>query len=357
MTAIQKDISLYAIVVFSLVYLSWAHSAYAQVESSDYLTDPRTAVTLTINPQNPNPGDTVHVTLAGGELVDLSNGTITWSVNGKSVPSAAGSTNLDVKAGTLGTESAIHVLIREPNGAEYSASASIVPTHIDLLVDSDAYTPPFYRGRALPSAGTQMHLQARVYFKRANGSLVPSSSIIYTWSRNGEIIGSASGLGRSSVAVPSPMLYGTNTITVRAVATDNTFSGSASIRIASVEPVLTLYQDHPLFGILYHQAMGVQTAIPDSEMTFAATLYFAQIQNPNDSRLRYTWRVNGIPVTTDATHDSEITINADKSQGSADIELSIAHSTNYFMSPTGTWRVAFKSAGQTNNPFSSNGFQ
>jgi hypothetical protein len=363
MTVTQKNISPYVITALSLMCVLLAHFTYAQIDSFDYSVDTRvnqrTAVTLTMDPQYPNPGDVVHITLTGEELVDLSHGVITWSVNGKDVPQHDGTT-LDVTAGALGTESVVSVRIKEPDGTLYSASTSIIPTHIDVLVDSDSYTPPFYRGRAQPSAGTQMRLQARVYFKRANESLVPTSSIIYTWSRNGEIIGSVSGLGRSTITIPSPTLYGVDTIMVRAVSIDNTFSGSASIRIASVEPVLNLYQNHPLFGILYHQAMGAQTAIPDSEMTFAAIPYFAHIQNPNDSHLRYTWHVNDIPVTGSATHANEITINTDKSRGSATIKLSVVHSSNLFMSAVGTWRVAFKSSGQTSNPFLSNisnGFQ
>lgn len=231
-----------------------------------------------------------------------------------------------------------------------------VPNNIDLLIDSDSYTPPFYRGRALPSAGTQLRVQARTYFRRSDGSLVPPSSIVYTWRQNGEVVGSVSGLGKQTAILPSPTLYGTDTISVSAISSDRAFSGTALVRLSSVQPVLNLYQDHPLFGILYHQAMGAHTSIPDSEMTFAAVLYFAQSNGPSDPRLQYKWRVDDLAVPTSSAQASEITINADKSSGVAAIALSVAHSTNYFMNPRGTWSVSFKSLGQTTNPFS-NGFQ
>lgn len=331
--------------------------AYAQTTSFDIPPDPRTIVHIVADPQNPSPGDTVHLSLTGGSFLDLADSTVTWSVNGRSVAKGTGITTFDMVMGALGTESDVSVSVVAPDGTESDDSIAIIPTHIDLLMDSDSYTPPFYRGRALPSTGTQLHLQARVYFKHTDGALIPSSSIIYTWSRNGEVIGSVSGVGHSSVTIPAPMLYGTDTISVKAISMDNTLSGTASIKIASVDPVLTLYENHPLFGIIYHQAMSANTFIPDSEMTFAAIPYFAQAQSANDAHLQYAWQVNSAPVAGNDSHVSEITINADNFKGPATINLSITHTTNFLINPSGSWSVSFKSTRQGTNPFFSNGFQ
>ena len=305
-----------------------------------------------MSPQYPAPGDTVRLTVSGDSTVDLANSAITWLVNGKKVSQDTGNTILDMKVGPLGKETSVDVRVAPPDGADTSTSVVILPTQVDLLVDSDSYTPPFYEGRALPSAGTQLHLQAIAHLKRTNGSSVPASAITYTWRQNDRVVGSISGKGRQSVTLPSPALYGTDTISVEASSGDG-LSGSATVRISATEPVLVLYKDHPLFGIMYHQAMGDETRIPDSEMTFAAVPYFAQIKNPNDPRLQYSWSVNDSDIQSNPGNPSEIIVNADNSSGLATINLSLIHSNNFFMNAKGAWGVSFRTTGQTANPFTS----
>jgi hypothetical protein len=222
-----------------------------------------------------------------------------------------------------------------------------------LLVDSDSYVPPFYRGRALPSAGTTIRLQAIPYFKNANGSLVPASNIVFTWKQDDRVVGTVSGLGRSSVVLPAALLYGTTDIEVDAHSADDTSFGTATVNLPSVVPPLTLYQDNPLLGITYYRAIGDSTAINDTEMTFAVVPYFAQAQSPNDPQLSYAWTVNGSSISPDPTDPSEITLNAKDSAGTAAIGLSLSQSNNIFMSSTNSWNIILGTA--ASNAFTGNG--
>jgi hypothetical protein len=106
---------------------------------------------------------------------------------------------------------------------------------------------------------------------------------------------------------------------------------------------------------MYERALPSRTTIADSEMTFAATAYFAQIVGPNDPRLTYSWMVNRSAIKTNPTDPSEITINADNSTGIARIDLSLSHSTNIFMDAQGSWGITFqKISGVSGDPFHSN---
>jgi hypothetical protein len=167
---------------------------------------------------------------------------------------------------------------------------------------------------------------------------------VFTWKRNDEVIGSVSGLGKSSVVISSPPLYENDTITVDATSLDGTLSGEASVLVPSTQPVLALYEDHPLFGITYYAALGDQTLLSDSEMRFAVIPYFADAKGPNDPLLQYAWQVNGITVPADASNPSEITIDAAKSDGLALIGLALTHATNFFLSASNSWNVTFSSA-------------
>ena len=309
-------------------------------------------VSLTISPEHPAPGSPVRVT-AASVLLDLPSSDITWFVNGTRVAGGGGLASTDVVAGALGTATEVSVAVVGSGGQTATATARIVPVEIDLLWESDSYVPPFYRGRALPSAGTNLRLEAVPRFQNPDGSFVAASDIIFTWRRDGRVVQSASGRGKSRVLIAGPALFGRDTISVDAVSADGTLSGSASVSVPETEPVLDLYKDHPLFGIMYHQALAGRATIPEIEMSFAAVPYFAQSKSANDADFTYAWQVNGRGVTSDSARPSEITINAQNSSGLALIELALSHATNFFMSSLGSWGITLSagSAGGTPSPF------
>ena len=338
-----------------VVMIFSAHGAYAQsTYPSDVGSLSRGAqaggVTIAISPEHPTPGSFVHL-LAASFSADLDRSDIVWLANNKAMAQGPGLKEADVVAGPLGSATDITVIANGQNGNVASGEVHIRPTELDLLWESDSYVHPFYRGRTVPSAGTSLRLQAIPRFKLPGGQQMPERDLIFTWRRNGSVVQSASGRGRSSAILPSPVLFGTDTITVNAESLDGSLSGEASVQIPSTEPILELYMDHPLLGVMYHQALLPQTSIADSEMTFVAVPYFAQIQNPDDPRLAYVWRVNGNDIETDLTRPSELTINADKSNGLALIELALGHTGNLLMRSGGKWGVLFSSGGGNADPF------
>jgi hypothetical protein len=250
---------------------------------------------IALSPQYPQPGQAVHLTVSGGSL-DLQNSAIVWRTDGKVVAQGTGVTSADMVAGALGSEANIDVSVDTPDGTIASAQAIVAPTELDVLVGSDSYAPPFYLGRTLPSAGTNLILQAVAHFKRADGSVIPDSSITYTWKRNDEVIASASGRGKAVAVISAPHLFTSDTITVDAVSSDQSRGGETSVLVPSEAPVLDLYEDHPLYGILFHRALSGSAFIPESEMTFAAVPYFAEGSSPSDRSLAYDWRVNSAKI-------------------------------------------------------------
>ena len=189
-----------------------------------------TDLTLEFSPAQPLPGGTVHIT-ATSLLIDLSGKTLIWFKDGKQFAEGEGLTAVDVVAGPLGSEDDIVVGVYEGDLELVSQSARIHPVEIDLIWEADSYVPPQFRGRALPSAGTHLRLEAIPYFVRANGSSVPPSDITFTWRRDGYVIQSASGRGRSQAVIDSPKLFDTDTISVDARTSDGLFEGTASVRV------------------------------------------------------------------------------------------------------------------------------
>ncbi|KKW19526.1 MAG: hypothetical protein UY63_C0011G0008 [Parcubacteria group bacterium GW2011_GWA2_51_10] len=296
-------------------------------------------ITVTMRPEHPGPLARIELT-AHSSSIDLSRSELRWHANGKLLVSGAGATTAEVVAGPLGSVTSVSVSAQD-GAARAEGSAVLRPVELDLLWESDSYTPPFYRGRALPSAGSNIRLQAVARLKRAGGTLIPERDIVYTWRRNGSVVASASGKGKSSATLPAPSLFGADTISVSAASTDGVLEGSSSIRIPSLEPILFLYEDHPIFGVLYNRELSGQSTVAESELTFAAVPYFASTESPDDRNLKWQWRINGREIPADPREPSMLTINADRSFGRAQIDLLLTHATNWFLQSAGSWAITF----------------
>ena len=154
-------------------------------------------------------------------------------------------------------------------------------------------------------------------------------------------MGSLSGKGKSSAVIPVQNLFGSDRITVEARSTDGLLAHESTFVSSPAAPVLMLYQDHPLLGTMYHQALGNATFIPDSEMTFVAVPYFAQADRAESPTLKYAWRVNNKAIPSNPTRPNAITINAENSSGVALLNLELTHATNYFLDSKGSWNITF----------------
>ena len=302
---------------------------------------------ITLSPSSPAPGDTVTLALSS-PLYDLSQASITWSSGGKMIESGTGVSSARIVAGKIGERALVTADI-SVGGTDGSAQALIVPTALDLLWEADSFTPPFYRGRALPSAGSRVRLQAIPYLPKQSGTsgqsdLYRADELSYTWKENGVTLSSISGKGKSSAVIAAPDLFGNYTISVEALSPDGTISGSAQARIISVEPDIRLYRKHPLFGVEYFDALGPNVFLDDTETTFAAVPYFAAARDSREKRLAYAWRVNGRSIATNEKQSNEITINA-QTGGLARIELSFTDAKNFLVEAGGAWAVTFTGGG------------
>lgn len=338
MTRIATQLSAIAF-IFAIAFGVFA----IPVDAQTGLPNASAALSIDVTPQYPGAGETVELTLSS-TLYDLGESVIIWRADDRVIAEGEGLTSVSVTAGERGVSTTIRAEIA---GGIAASSVTITPTVVELLWEADSYTPPLYKGRALPSAGTSVRLLAVPRFTRAGGAAIPASEIVFTWKRNGGTLASASGRGRSSALLDAPYLFGADTISVEAVTRDGTIAGQASVRIPSIEPLLTLYEEHPVFGRQYYKALGPSTFVAESEMSFSAVPYFAEARSVRDPGLVYEWRVNQASVAADAKDPHMITIDASRSSGIARIDLSLFHSTNLFLSADGSWGLTFTRAGGT----------
>ena len=310
------------------------------------------SVAISLMPAHPGPNDAVKLT-AHSPVFDLVTSTLVWSIDGKVITQGVGADTTALVAGGLGSQTEVVVHVTARDGTTASQAARIVPTELDLLSGSDSYTPPFYRGKALPSAGSSVSLQAIPRFIRPDGSAFSVGELMFTWKKNGQVMGNLSGTGKSAIIIPSPVLYGRDTVSVLAASSDGVYAGEAFTSIAAVDPMIVLYEDHPLYGVLLGDALGASAFIPESEMTFAAIPYFASVSTPSDPLLQYAWRVNGKNIAADTKAPNEITLQSASENTLALIELALTHATNFFLNASRVWTVTFSSGGTMQDEFHS----
>ncbi|MBI5644671.1 hypothetical protein HY970_01080 [Candidatus Kaiserbacteria bacterium] len=291
---------------------------------------------IRVSPAYPKPNERIELTLTSISH-DLGNSTITWRKNGTLLTEGVGATRLEIVGGALGEKIEITA---ESDSGDVHAEALIVPSRVDMLWEGDTYTPPFYRGRALPSAGAQIRIEAVPHLYKS-GSEIDPTQLTYTWKHNGTTLAFQSGRGKSSATIDSSFFSDVSVVSVQVATADTAVTGEGSVRIDARTPELFLYEESPLFGILYHRALTTSNLIQNTEATFVALPYFAPAHSATAQELSYEWEVNRTPVSAEKRRPNVLTINAEKSTGLASVSLTVTHTRNVFFEASGIWNMIF----------------
>lgn len=179
-------------------------------------------LSLSSIPLNPQPLQQVTIT-AQSYSTDLNQASLVWAYNGKTIASNTGQTQITITAPASGASANITLTASGGNFATSTATLVLRPASVDLLWEgADSYTPPFYKGRALPSTGGLIRVTA-----------IPSISaprdLSYNWSQNDQALQSRSGYDKSSIIFRNSALISTEHIAVGEAS--GNFSGSGTVDI------------------------------------------------------------------------------------------------------------------------------
>ena len=189
-------------------------------------------LSLSTYPLNPEPGDQVTVTVQSFSA-DITQANIVWVYNGKTIASNVGQTQIIVTAPAAGDSGTLTVTVSGSDFDTASSTITLRPASVDLLWEgADSYTPPFYKGRALPSTGGVIRVTAVP-------SITAPANLTYSWSQDSSALQSSSGYDKSSIIFRNDSLTPTENIEVNEENGD--FSGNGSIAITPGTPSLVGY--------------------------------------------------------------------------------------------------------------------
>lgn len=316
---------------FLLGVLLGPAAIFAQIATFD-----TTPVTLTLSPEYPAPGETVHLSVSSYAL-DINRSTIVWKAGDTVIREGEGESQATITAGDVGSVTTITVAITSESGQIGTAEARIAPSDIQILWSSDSYVPPFYKGKKIAGPSAKIDAYARVEF--SNGTrTIAEKDIIYTWYRGNTELSTVSGRGRSRVTLAGPV-FGTETFRVVAESVDKSQYAVGNLVITAQESELKLYENHPLYGILYHRAFVGDVNTVEKELQVTAVPYFAHTKNPHS--LSYEWAVNDSSVTAHPEEPETLTINANGFSGNANLRLTAMNPSDVLMRSLGSWRIVF----------------
>jgi hypothetical protein len=311
--------------VFFLTLLFFApFFSYAQVGG---FVD--TANSIQISPAFPSPNEEFTVTLndySGG----AAGSSIEWYYNDTKLEWAFNQRSLKLTATKAGQTGIIKAVLKKPSGETESLSHTITPYNLDIIIEPQTHVPSFYKGRALPSAGSTVNATALI-----SSDALLTGEFLYTWQLNRTVIngGPMRGGDRVSFVMPQDS-YSTLAVTVSRL--NGSIIAKRTISVPVVAPKLLFYEVSTLYGI-FEKVVTNPFSLISNSMTLRAEPYYldsAVFNTPNV----LTWDIEGQRMPS-GSNPYDITLEKTPTGGSAVVEFRVQSTTKLLQGAKGTIRI------------------
>lgn len=308
---------LFGLLLFPLI--SAAQSA-ADFSIPGLIPDIQEQVSLDVEPRVPKPGQKVVLTLSAYGT-DLDRATITWKYNGVEQKKGKGEKTFELIVGKVGSTETVTATIVTVGGPTITKSFSFSPAEVDLLWEVNTYTPPFYKGKALFTPQAEVTFVALPNMT-VGRSAVGESQASYKWKVDYRVEGDKSGTGRNTFKYTGPIILRSHLIQVEATAqNDTSVKGLSGVTLDAIDPRAMVYQDHPLYGILFNKAI-YSFQMDKGEKRFAAYPFFFSSSNKNN-RLTYQWSLNDQIIAAPENQNFMGFRRTDQSSADAEVRVKI----------------------------------
>lgn len=274
-----------------------------------------------VNPSSPGPGEIVKISLTSYGF-DIDTSLINWYVNDLLKVRGVGRKDFTLSLGGAGEQTKIVVYVQSSGGQKATKTFIFDPSEIELLWEAETSKPPFYKGKALPSAGATIKALSIPYLVNQSGKRISSSDLIFTWEKNGVLQTSISGKGKNSAKFETSPDDSQLKVRVRVTNTENNLSIFKEIIIDLVTPEITFYEKKPLEGVNYGQVLPTEYSLFDNEITVRAESYFLPLNAKRS--FNYLWFIDQSPAISRPDDPLSITLRQNKDlSGSNRLKFSV----------------------------------
>lgn len=332
----MKYISLVSIVL-ALVFLFCAFLPITKLSAQGIGTD---QVLVEIDPEFPKPGETVSVKLTSYSG-DLDRARIVWSLNGKAAKSGTGVKTFSFNMGPAGKSVTFGVTVEAPGIGLFEKNVTLNPAQVDILWQAvNSYTPPFYRGKALPARMSKIRVVAMPDMKTKLGSNVKPAEMVYKWTLDDIPMLDSSGYAKNFADFSFDFVSSDATVKVNASSVkESGLIAENTVYLPTTAPKIIFYENKPLKGVDYENAIGDSFTLKNAEVNIVAEpYYFTSRDGLTD--LSYNWLLNGAP-TESADQKSLVLRVGDQKTGSSEISLGIKQAYRFLQMANKTFTMNF----------------
>lgn len=258
---------------------------------------------------------------------DANRAKITWELDGKALLSGMGERDFTFTSPDLGKERHLTVYVITADGAQSKKTINLIGQDIDLLWEALTYTPPWYKGMAVPVIESLIKVTA-VSHLFSGGKELLSSDLVYEWSLNFKKDIRASGAGKNSFNFQLKD-FDDYSVVLKVSNRDSSAVFEKGFTISadniSTSPKIIFYENKPMEGVLYSNALNGEIQLNDSEISVKAEPFFFSKRNMGS--LNYEWTMNGEKISSDEVPNI-VTLRAEGGTGSANIGLRINNPIN-----------------------------
>ena len=306
----------------------------------------QTDLNLNLSPENPGSNQTVTASITSYSA-NLNSATITWVINGKTIKKAVGETSFQFVTGNPNATTNLSVIARTSGGETLSQSVILKPANVDLIWQTDSYTPPFYKGKAMYSHQNKITFIALPHITNSNGAEIGAKNLIYKWSNNGTVIDPLSGYGKDTYTIVGSIISRPLNIEVSVTSPSSGGTALAEARVAPTEPVVLFYKKNPLYGMEFQNALSGEVALLDSkEITVVGVPFFFGTRDLYAPELSYKWSVNGVSIDEDTTQTTRVFRQPEGIGGTSNISLSVENSDKILQFASSNFNLNFSNATQ-----------
>lgn len=225
---------------------------------------------------------------------DPQKSTFTWYHNGARVASGKGKTFYEFTLGPVGSVETLRVAITANAVASRELVKVIRPARIHFSWFTNSYTPPWYRGKALPSPGSTILISALPDFRIGQTKLDPKT-LIYEWSVNDTPTprdSGTSGAGKNIFTLRTPVLETEEFKIGLLVKNEREQIVHEEITFVSMRnPNLLFYERDALLGTLFGRTVGSAPIKSGGDYVIELEPYF--LPRGIFDTIRFGWNVNG----------------------------------------------------------------
>jgi len=198
------------------------------------------------------------------------------------------------------------------------AQTPIAQNEIEILWQTDGYVPPFYKGKPLYTSQSRMTFVAIPSFVGGNRNLNPKN-FTYEWRSGTSVLEPNSGYGKNKLSLTGSIIA--RPMDVQATASTNNGLSSASkrIKISAYRPTVLIYENNPLYGIFFNNAITSEIKLSSDEIILSAFPYF---MSNTKSALDYSWAMNANNVPANEGK-SDITLRNTGGEGKAVVGVTV----------------------------------